>query len=117
MRQKLLRLKHNKPVESYYSPRKQKRIKILQLTQKNIKKKNNRAIQEIRMLKNALSDVHLQMQNISDTSLKESLANSGVSDIQSELIKDIFAAAKIKNSKGRRYSENWMMLCLLFQIR
>lgn len=68
-------------------------------------------------MKNALSDVHLQMQNVSDSSLKELLANSGVSDIQGELIEDIFAATKTKNSKGRRYSENWMMLCLLFQIR
>jgi len=68
-------------------------------------------------LKNTLSDVHLQMQNVLDTSLKESFANSGVSDIQGELIKEIVAAAKTKNSKGRRYSENWMMLCLLFQIR
>jgi len=68
-------------------------------------------------LKNALSDVHLQMQNVSDITLKELLANSGVSDIQGELIKDIFAAAKTKNSKGRRYSENWIMLCLLFQMR
>jgi len=117
MKQKLLRLKHNKPIESYNSLRKQKCIKILQLTQKNIKKKNNRAIKEIKRLKNVLSDVHLQMQNISDNSLKELLANSGVSYIQGELIKDIFAAAKTKNSKGRRYSENWMMLCLLFQIR
>lgn len=66
-------------------------------------------------MKNALSDVHLLMQNVSDTSLKELLAHSGVSDIQGELIKVIFAAAKIKNSKGCRYSENWM--CLLFQIR
>jgi len=66
MRQKLLWLKHNKPVESYYSPRKQRCIKILKLTQKN-----NRTIKEIQRLKNALSDVHLQMQNVSDTSLKE----------------------------------------------
>lgn len=117
MRQKLLRIKYNKPVESYYSPKKEKRIKLLQLTKKNIKKKNTRAIKEIKRLKNALSDAHLQMKNISDISLQQSLVNSGVNITQCELIKEIFAAAKTKNSKGLRYSENWMILCLLFQIR
>ncbi|KAF0734603.1 Transposable element P transposase [Aphis craccivora] len=35
---------------------------------------------------------------------------------QCELIKEIFSTAKVKNTKNRKYSENWIMLCLLFQI-
>lgn len=42
---------------------------------------------------------------------------SGMNDSQKCLIKEYFAASKIKNSKNRRFSENWLMLCLLFNIR
>ncbi|KAF0754580.1 Uncharacterized protein FWK35_00007381, partial [Aphis craccivora] len=45
------------------------------------------------------------------------LNNANVSQGQSEFIKEIFAAAKFKNPKRRRYNENWMLLCLMFQIR
>lgn len=74
-------------------------------------------MKEIKRLKNALSDIKLQMQNVSDISLQQSLADANINLTQCELIKVIFASAKIQNSKGHRYSENWMMLCLLFQIR
>jgi hypothetical protein len=30
---------------------------------------------------------------------------------------EIVSASNIKNKKGRRYSENWSLLCMLFHIR
>ncbi|KAF0739137.1 THAP-type domain-containing protein [Aphis craccivora] len=33
------------------------------------------------------------------------------------MIKEKIAASKYKNPKNRRYSENWLLLCLLFHIR
>lgn len=33
------------------------------------------------------------------------------------LIKEIFAAAKKKSAKGNRYTEDWIMLCMLLHIR
>lgn len=68
-------------------------------------------------MKNTLSEVQNQMKNCSDTTFQQSLEYAGINTNQSNLIKEIFAAAKVKNPKGRKYSENWMMLCLLFQIR
>ncbi|XP_029347311.1 uncharacterized protein LOC115034437 [Acyrthosiphon pisum] len=82
-----------------------------------MKKKTIRAKQGIKRLKNILSEVQNQMKNCSDTIIQQSLESAGINTNQCNLIKEIFAAAKVKNPKGRRYSEDWMMLCLLFQIR
>ncbi|KAF0747353.1 Uncharacterized protein FWK35_00011911, partial [Aphis craccivora] len=50
--------------------------------------------------------------------IEEQLNNmSGINESQKTLIKECFATSKIKNTKIRRYSENWLMLCLLFNIR
>lgn len=57
------------------------------------------------------------MSAFGDKELNAIFERLNISNEQSELIKEIFAAAKVKNPKNRRYSENWMMLCLLFQIR
>ena len=57
------------------------------------------------------------MKKINDSNLSEILVNAGISKCQSELIHEIFSAARLKNAKNRKYNENWMLLCLLFQIR
>lgn len=57
------------------------------------------------------------MKNISEQKLSNILNNANVSQSQSELIKEIFAAVKFKNPKSKRYNENWMLLCLMFQIK
>lgn len=44
------------------------------------------------------------------------MENFGLSQMQSELIEQIFVTAKVKIPKNRRYTENWMLLYLLFQI-
>lgn len=57
------------------------------------------------------------MSAFGDKELNAIFERLNISNEQSELIKEIVAASKVKNPKNRRYSENWMMLCLLFQIR
>lgn len=57
------------------------------------------------------------MKNLSKEKLDSHLKNHNISEGQSELIKEIYCAAKVKNPKHRRYSENWMLLYLLFQTR
>lgn len=42
--------------------------------------------------------------------------NNNIPKYQTDLLYKIFNVSKIKNSKNRRYSENWMLLRLLFQI-
>lgn len=57
------------------------------------------------------------MNDITHENLDEILNKSSLPNRQIELIKEIFLTAKVKNPKNSKYSENWMLLCLLFQIR
>jgi len=57
------------------------------------------------------------MKEISNSTLTKLIEDSGISKCQSILLHEIFDAAKFKNPKSRHYSDNWMILCLLFQIR
>jgi len=57
------------------------------------------------------------MAAISESTLEQIIKDSNIPSCQTDIITEIFKAAKLKNSKNRRYSENWMLLCLLFQIR
>lgn len=70
-----------------------------------------------RNLQSHFYEIKQKMNEISNTALSTLLKESGMSQIQSDLIQQIFAAAKLKNPNNRHYSESWMMLCLLFQIR
>lgn len=40
-----------------------------------------------------------------------------LNESQKSMVMECFAASRVKNPKSRRYSENWLMLCLLFNIR
>ena len=40
-----------------------------------------------------------------------------ISNKQKLLIKEIATASKVQNSNGRRYSQEWLMLCILVNIR
>jgi len=68
-------------------------------------------------LENSLNEIKNNMKQISQSRLEELLKDSNISNSQSDLVHEIFRAAKIKNPKNRRYSENWMLLCMLLQIR
>lgn len=58
------------------------------------------------------------------SSLKEKMStnsfnidNVNVNESQKAVINEIIASSKIKNHKGHRYSENWLLMCILLNIR
>lgn len=57
------------------------------------------------------------MKKMTESKIEELLENNNIPKCQADLIHEIFKAAKIKNTKLRRYSDNWMLLCMLLQIR
>lgn len=82
-----------------------------------IKKKYTRATIRINKLYDRLNNIRVQMKKVSDANLSQILENSNVPKCQCDLINEIFKASKLTNPKNRRYTENWILLCLLFQIR
>lgn len=57
------------------------------------------------------------MKKVSDANLSQILENNNIPKGQTDVINEIFKASKLTNPKNRKYSENWILLCLLFQIR
>lgn len=72
---------------------------------------------KINKLQQNLINCENEMKKMNDSNLSEILGNVGISKCQSELIQEIFSAARLKNAKNRKYNENWILLCLLYQIR
>lgn len=69
-------------------------------------------------LKLELSKAQKAMAQFSETSIKNTINHcDGMNESQRTLIEECFAASKVKNAKNRRYTENWLMLCLLLNIR
>lgn len=101
----------------YFSPNKKKYILKIQKAKDAIKKKYTRATIRINKLYDRLNNIRVQMKKVSDANLSQILENNNVSNCQRDLINEIFKASKLTNPKNRRYTENWILLCLLFQIR
>lgn len=100
------------------SPTKTNTIKNLRRVKNNLQKNFIRAKQKVNDLKLELSNVQIEMSKLSDCSIKEKIDQcENMNESQKTLILECFTASKVKNIKNRRYSDNWLMLCLLFNIR
>lgn len=110
-------MENNQNTRVLFSPNKKKTLQQIKNTRALIKKKFTRASKRIIYLENNLQTIKNKMTEMSQSRLEELLENSNISKSQAELIHEIFNAAKVNNSKNRRYSENWMLLCMLLQIR
>lgn len=100
------------------SPSKKVIVGKLRRVRNNLNKKKIRAKQKILNLTTELNKVKHRMANVYDESLKEKLNLCRImNESQKTLITECFASSKVRNAKNRRYMENWMMLCLLFNIR
>jgi len=101
----------------HFSPNKKKILDRFRKTKKIVTQKFSRANSKISTLKQNLSNVKRKLEEITDINLNSILKNTNIPQCQTELVFEILKASKVKNLKNRRYSDNWMLLCLLFQIR
>eukprot|EP00102_Acyrthosiphon_pisum_P024947 XP_016662157.1 PREDICTED: uncharacterized protein LOC107884450 [Acyrthosiphon pisum] len=86
-------------------------------SKKRINQKCSRVEKRLKVVQQNLDKVKSQMNQIEASSLNDLIIKSNLSDCDSNLVHEIFNAAKIKNKRQRRYSESWLLLCLLFHIR
>lgn len=100
------------------APAKKLVVNELRRVKNNLQKKFYRAKQCIVDLKLELHKVQNEMSKIGNESIKDKLDQcENMNESQKTLILECFAASKVKNIKSCRYSEHWLMLCLLFNIR
>lgn len=64
-----------------------------------------------------LGDLQERMGKIEIKTFESILQNSKFNDSQKSIINEIYKSSIISNSKNRKYSENWILLCILFRIR
>jgi len=116
IKKKAARFSNGKLTRTFFSPNKKRTLNSIQRAKKILLNKCCRAKKKINKLQQNLIDCKNEMKKINESNLSKTLVNAGISKCQSELIQEIFSAARLKNAKNRKYNENWMLLCLLFQI-
>ncbi|KAK3910722.1 DNA transposase, partial [Frankliniella fusca] len=87
----------------------------LQKKSASYRKQSKRRSRKILSLKKKLEDCFEKFKNTSDET-RETIINSLPSE-QQELVRNIFMAAKCKDSKGRRYSRGFIYDCLIMRIK
>jgi len=54
---------------------------------------------------------------LTDASIQNILQQSNLNKSQSTLIQEIISTSKVSNLTHKRYTDNWILLCILFHIR
>lgn len=99
-------------------PEKQKqKIMNLQKKKEMLSKKCKRLKKQNETLRQELSKVQRKLSQTSSTTLDNILNQRQITEYQREAIQEIVKACQHSNSKGRRYSESWILLCLLLHMR
>lgn len=93
--------------------------KLQQLRNKmyRVTKAKKRCEESVAKIKAKLLDCNAQITKLSEQTVEEHMKTLNVPKNQQDAVRQIFAAAKCKNSKGRRYSEQWLLLCMLMHMR
>lgn len=71
----------------------------------------------IQNLKVQFTQLKNKMELVSNSYVDDLFSKLKINESQSVLIKEIINCSKVKSIKGRRYSEDWMLLCMLLYIR
>ncbi|XP_011499745.1 PREDICTED: uncharacterized protein LOC105363692 [Ceratosolen solmsi marchali] len=76
-----------------------------------------RAKNKIECLRKQVNEMKAGLSKIDLQSVLQKCSEYKISDIQRTLIEQIVSSAKVKSEKGRRYNEDWTMLCILMHTR
>ena len=72
----------------------------------------------MRLLKTTVKNMQDKMRNMSQDSADKLLArHENISDSEVTAVKEIFKAAGTKDPRGRRYSDEWIIQCILLHMR
>lgn len=77
----------------------------------------NRFRLTIAKLNSELAVVQDKTANLSDSALNSLFLSNCLNDSQKTIIQEIVNSSKAPKPNNRRYSENWILLCILLKIR
>lgn len=85
---------------------------------KNTGRIKDRAQLRIRLLKETIKQNREKLINMSETSVNELLnKHENISNKEQLAIREILKAAKKESPKRHRYSDEWIVLCILLHMR
>ncbi|XP_022162716.1 uncharacterized protein LOC111028395, partial [Myzus persicae] len=71
----------------------------------------------VEQLNVTLNEVQCKSKNLTNESVADLFESNNLNTSQKTIIQEIINASKVMNTKNRRYSENWILLCILLKIR
>ena len=122
LNEKIIRRQRNKnskylKVEDL-SPRKRERLLKLKKQLRSQERTKQRAQGNARMYKGLMHKIQNKMMSVTEKTLDDFIdKNLQISQNERTSIHEIFKAAKSKSPKARRYSDEWIILCILLHMR
>lgn len=114
MKKKRLNDKHKNVKLSFSNKNK---VYILRKTKHKIQKQLLRRMYRMKILESELNNVQENLNNMSNITIDDLIIKHSLNDSQSVMLREIVNASKYKKIKNKKYSENWLLLRLLFNIR
>lgn len=90
--------------------------KLKQKLNRSVEQKKKLWIANQKLRKN-LKNCQLEMSRLSEDGVFKQLRSQDVAKNQCDIVQKILKTSHCKKSSGRRYSENWLMLCMLLYMR
>lgn len=100
-------------------PLRQNRDKIAALRRANyaLKRSKSRLLKRFKSLSAELKQARQRIQTLSEEELDIKLGQMHLPSAQLTAVKECISAARFQNKKNRRYTEDWLLMCLLLHIR
>ncbi|XP_051159622.1 uncharacterized protein LOC127285741 [Leptopilina boulardi] len=115
-KRRLKKLSNNEEIKKL-KPSSQIKLKALQRKNQRRRKELIRLKYRLHVLEKSLEKNQCNIANINENDFDKNSSSLNMSQNQKMIVKEIIRAAKYTNPKGRRYSDDFIMLCLLMNIR
>jgi len=99
------------------SHRYRNQLQRLRMRHNVTRNKKNRTMILNKKFKNNIFNLQKQISELTSISLEERLLKNAVPNNQRIALLQILSASQVNNKKGCRYSEDWLLLCILFHMR
>lgn len=94
-----------------------RKLSMMRLKIRREKRQKRQAEYRVTHLMTCIETHKAQIANLQDTTLNKKCANLNVPRAQKLALMEIIAAAGKQKNRGQRYAEEWIMLCMLMNIR
>lgn len=93
------------------------KIETLRRARRTLNRSKARLLKRNKMLLNELQQAKNKMKSLQNEKIQVRLQEQNIPSVQLLLIRECVSAAKCTTKKNRRYTDSWLLLCLLLHIR